>query len=316
MYNKSLKNQYLESKDISKSTKKYSAKLFRLSEPYETKWGNDLYEASEEELSDALGKILGISSNTRGVAYSALKRYIRWCKDNKIDNVSDSIFRIQIAGLEKIRTKMTSGPKHLQKYLDSIYDNEDEKTTDNIYRCYSWLAFMGIRERDILKIKTSDVDLYNRVVRIDYSEYKIYEESFKVFQYLKKLEWFVYKHPNYSKDIIRYRVGGDLLLRGVRGERNAAELKGEVFKKRKLAIENGVKIDEDLTYLKIFRSGYFYRIYELERAGYPISFTELVEIEMDGKDYSGGEKGFRSIALSRIRHAQEDYELWKLAFER
>lgn len=316
MYNESLKKQYINTRDFAVSTKEYATRLFNLLEPYETKWSKDLYEASDEELIDAMENAIGISSNTRGVAICTLRNYVKWCMDIGINNVSDSIFRIQIKGLDKVRTKMVSGPKHLQKYLDAIYDKEDEKTCDNIFRCFHWLAFMGVKESDVLQIKTTDVDLFNRTVRVGCSEYRIYEEAFDSFKYLKKLEWFVYKHKAYSKDIIRYRADGDLLMRGFRNVRSIEDFRNELPARRRIAISNGKIIKEKLSYLKLFKSGYFYRIYELERAGYIISFAELAEREMEGKTYSEKSGTTRAIMVEKARCALNDYELWKLAFDR
>ena len=71
-----------------------------------------------------------------------------------------------------------------------------------------------------------------------------------------------------------------------------------------------------LSYSRIWISGLFYRMYERERAGLPVDFSEAASRFMEGRTYKL-ESGRNTLESYQRRVAREyllDYEYWKSTF--
>ena len=147
-----------------------------------------------------------------------IKRYIKWCKEDGLPNVTDSVNYVKIDGEIGVRQRLVKSPLHLQVCLNRVFEKEEEDTIDILYRCFFWMAYAGISEADTLKIKISDVDLLNRKIVYNNIEYPIYDEAFRAFKKCIELNYFDKKHPRYNNPLRRYRVEGDMLLRGCGGK--------------------------------------------------------------------------------------------------
>ena len=209
---------------------------------------------------------------------------------------------------------MVSGPLHLQKYLDSIFDPEEEETIDNLYRCYFWMAFGGIDEEDTILIKTEDVDLENMEIRYKSVSVPIYRDALPAFRNAITLNSFLYKHPKYSKLIRRERIPGDTIMRGIKATTKTFTMRTTLSKRNIKAIEEG-KTDLQLSFYRVRMSGLFYRTYEIERAGGTVDFSDAALRLMDGKTYSlSGREKIEHKQRRIERDYFEDYQRWKLAF--
>lgn len=144
------------------------------------------------------------------------------------------------AGLSKVKRQMISSPLHLQRVLDEVFDKESEETIDVIYRCYYWMAFGGIKEDDTLLVKASDIDFANMEIAYKDTHIPLYREALPAFHKAAELNSFRYKNPNYSRTIIRDRVPGDTLMRGIRAVTKTATLRSILSKKSAKAIEDGL----------------------------------------------------------------------------
>ena len=209
---------------------------------------------------------------------------------------------------------MVASPLHLQMYLDQVFDKESQETIDNIYRCYYWMAYGGISEEDTLFINRSDVDLELMLIRYNNTSVPIYREALPAFRNAMQLSSFVYLHPNYTKTIRRDRVPGEELMRGIKATTKTMTIRSSLSRRSADAIKAG-KTEQQLSFYRVWLSGLFYRIYERERAGVPVDFSEAAVNFMEGKTYvlCGREK--IEHKQNRIeRDYMEDYQRWKLAF--
>lgn len=315
MYNEELKTKFVREYTNSISTAEVCQTIFNAFERYEVEWGADLCTRSTEELQPVVDGLVGFRARSKWMRLIILKDYVKWCIGMKVPGARDGMLKIETVGLEKVKHQTVASPLHLQRYLDSICEPESEETTDNIYRCFYWLAYGGVTEEDILSIKCSDVDLNNMVVRYNDTEVPIYREALPAFKNCVKLTQFVYKHPNYVKLVYKDRADGDTLVRGIRSAPSIKAMRVELSRRSKAKMDEG-KTDLKLSYFRVWISGLFYRMYERERAGMPVDFSAAAAQFMEGKTYKLDKGRNTPEAKKRqlTRDYLEDYERWKLAF--
>lgn len=313
MFNEEQKVRFIRSYTDSINTANVATNVFKNFEKYEQEWGADLCTRSAEELQPVIDDILGLRSKSRWMTLSILKEYVKWCLTMHIPNAKDGMLQIEVAGIDKIRKQMVASPLHLQKYLDQVFDSESEETIDNIYRCYYWMAYGGIKEEDTLFIKNSDVDFEQMIICYRGTSVPIYREAIPAFRNVIRLDSFVYQHPNY-KDIRRDRIPGDELMRGIKATTKTMTIRSTLSRKSAEAVKAG-KTEQQLSFHRISLSGLFYRTYERERIGLPVNFSEAAVSFMEGRSYTLGNREKLVHRQNKIeRDYIEDYQRWKLAF--
>ena len=316
MYNEERKKKFIRDYTGSLNTANVAETIFNAIEKYETAWGADLCTKSTDALQPVIDEITGLRSRSKWMSLIILKEYVKWCLAMKVPDACDGMLHIETVGLNKVKKQMVANPLHLQNYLNAIFDSEYEETIDNVYRCYFWMAYMGIDEEDVSAITTEDVNLNNYSVHYRDNDIPMYRESIKAFENVTLLNSFLYKHPNY--EIRRNRVEGNTILRGIKTDADVMTLRRVVSLRRNEKDDNGlrsVKTDQQLSFYRVRMSGLFYRMSERERAGIPVDFSEAAVRLMEGKEYSlhGREKLIHR--QNRIeRDYMEDYQRWKLAF--
>ena len=218
MYNKELKTQFIREYTTSISRAETCVSAFEAMSPYEEEWGADFCTKSAQELAPVIEKLVGFRVRSRWQRIIVFQKYVKWCISHKVTGACDGMLHIDTVGLGKLRMQMVANPLQLQMYLNVICEPESEQTTDNIYRCFYWMAYSGMDEEDILKTMIHDVDMENLVVHCNGEEYEIYREAIPAFKNATMLTEFVYKHPNYPADKIvrRHRAPGDTVIRGIR----------------------------------------------------------------------------------------------------
>lgn len=314
MYNEEMKARFIREYTGSLNTANVATTIFNALEEHEKSWGADLCTRSKDELQPVITEITGLRSRSKWMTLTILKEYVKWCIAMQVPGACDGMLQIQTVGLDKVKHQMVSGPLHLQKFLDEVFDKESDETIDNIYRCYFWMAYGGIDEEDTILIQNDQVDFGQMVIYYRTTNVPIYRESLPAFKNAVSLNSFLYKHPNYSKPIRRDRVPGNTLMRGIRASTKTFTMRTTLSKRNVKAIEDGLT-DLQLSFYRVRMSGLFYRIYEMERAGIPVSFSEAALRVMDGKTYSlHGREKLEHRQNKIERSYLEDYQRWKLAF--
>jgi len=314
MYNAEIKERFIQFYAKTPKTKRFLISTFNKIEEYEQEWEADLCTKTEEEIHQALDDLIsGMLTKTQLTTLATLREYVRWCLVMQIPGACDGMLHIQTVGIKKVKEQMIANPLQLQIFLDSMFVKESKEQLDNLYRCYSWLAFCGVKEEDVASLRTNDVDLVNMRIHYKDKELPIYLESLPAFRNVTLLDSFVYDHPNYSKPIRRDRQPGDALLRGIKGGVNVALFKDKLNKINAKAIQQG-RTDVKLTYDRIQMSGLFFRMYEKEMAGIEPDFTEAAEDFMGDKIYTTNGRNVNEIKKRvLIRDYLTDYMRWKLA---
>lgn len=314
MYNAEMKTRFIREYTGSLNTAAVAETVFNALEKHEQGWNADLCTKSCEELQPVIDEIVGLRSKSKWMTLIILKEYVKWCIAMKVPGACDGMLEIQSVGLEKVRHQMVSGPLHLQKFLDEVFDKEAEETIDNIYRCYFWMAYGGIDEEDTILIRKDQVDFSQMIIGYKTTSVPIYREALPAFKNAVSLNSFLYKHPNYSKPVRRDRVPGDTLMRGVRAATKTFTMRTTLSKRNIKAVEDGLT-DLQLSFYRVRMSGLFYRVYEMERAGFHANFSEAALRVMDGKTYALHGREKIEHKQNRIeRDYMEDYQRWKLAF--
>lgn len=317
MYNEELKNAYIHQKTNKLSSRNQCRLIFDACEPFEKSFGGDLCTMPVENLNKVLESMLGTRGKTFMYRMILLRDYCSWCVMNDVPGACNEILKAHVSGSEKIESTMVSGPMHLQKCLNEICDPEDENTIDCIYRCFYWMSFAGMKSKDTLLVQSKHVDFDNMEIHFNGRDYPIYRESIDAFRNAATLKEFVYKNPTYFNDTIRDRVDGDLIMRGIRGTLTEKSLGVELSRRSKAALDAG-KTTKRLSHYRIWLSGLFFRLYERERAGYPVSFAGAAEDYMEGKEYKldSGRNTPEAKKRQIMRDFQNDYDRWKLVFMR
>ena len=301
MYNESLKSSFIADYTKSLSTAQHAQVVFDAFAPSEEEWGADLCTRSAEELQPIVNRVTGLRAKSRWMALTILKEYVKWCLAMKVPGARDGMLKIEVVGLDKVRSQMVSGPMHLQQYLNAAFEPEEEETIDNIYRCFFWLAFAGMDdEEDIFLVTKDDVDFENMVVRYGFTEYPIYREAIPALRHAMILDSFSY---------------GVTLMRGIKADSKVLALRSTLSKRTRLAYNEG-RTPLQLSYYRVWISGLFYRTYEGERAGGIVSFADAAQRYVSKRTYHNEHRPLSTQQNIVARDYMEDYQRWKLAFSR
>lgn len=317
MYNESRKVEFINNYTKSNSTKKVCIALFGAIEQHEQREHMDVCEFGHTKLQSVVNDVVGFRARSKWLRMYILRDYCKWCVSMNVPNANLNIMDIQTTSVEKMRHMLVANPTHLQRCLDEIYEPESVKSTDNIRRCFYWLAYSGMPEEDIFKVKVSDVDFENMVVVFNNVVYPIYREAIPALKNCVELTMFKYIHPNYppDKDVWRPRAEGNTLIRGIKSIPTMSSFRVDLSRTVKTALDAG-KTQTKLSYYRAWLSGLFYRTLENERAGIPADFSDAATDFMEGKTYKldSGRNTPEAKRRQIARDYLEDYQRWKFAF--
>lgn len=315
MFNSELKTKFVRKYTTSISMANVCETIFNQFEPYETAWNADLCTRTTDELQPVIDTIAGLRVRSKWSRIIMLKNYVKWCINvENVPGACDGMLQINSTGLDKVKKQTVASPLHLQIYLNKIFSPESDKTADNIYRCFCWLAYAGISEDDILLVKCSDVDLSNMVIHYNDSDFPVYREAIPAIKNCIELTQFIYNHPHYTKTVWKERASGDSLVRGLRSGMSKYSYRAEISSRAK---EHEAQSGMSLSYFRIWISGVFFRAYERETVGEKPSFISIAEQQMVGKTYKL-DSGRNTLVAKRRQLARDymvDYERWKLAYK-
>jgi len=315
MYNEEIKRRFIESYTKSDANRAQCERAFEKTQELEEKYGIDLCEFDVKQMQEAFDLISGRQTNSQLGRFTILKAYSKWCINQGIPNAKESISEISSVSLEKVKRQMVSSPTHLQFFLDSVYEKEDRNTTDNVSRCFYWLAFSGVKIEDAIELTASNIDFTNMLIKVRDEEYPIYREAVPSLRNCINLTAFEYNHPRYSTTLKQVRSSSDQLLRLIGTDATLQGIRDKTSRTTRKAIKEG-KTNIELSYSRVRLSGFFYRIYELERIGIKPRFTQLAVALMEGKEYSLEKSRHTVEGTIRIinNRYKKDYERWKQAF--
>lgn len=308
--------RFIHSTTDSKSVVEKWIKAFRSIKAFEEEWNCDIAEYDHSGVYAAMESAFGSSTSSKRRGLSFMKKYVGWYKSETGRNTSSIIENSTIddMGLGKIRYWYVSSPLHLQSRLDKSFDPESDENTDNVCRCIFWLVYSGIPEDVAVNIKTSDVDLSQMTVFDGAKDVPIYREGMASLKNCVCLDRF--RRVGRYGLVTQKRKDREKLLCGIHSTMNVITMRTVISQKRKIKSElNPEILNEGLAMRHVWVSGMFYRLYELERAGYPVSITPIVEA-IASRSRSGNQNP--KTVNSRIRRIRSeiliDYNNWKKVF--
>lgn len=313
MYNEALKQRFM-SEYLKGESASYYRMVFSLCEKYERKYGSDVCAMSKDEIKATLDAItaVNIGSSEEDIRITYLRQYVKWCVENEVPGANDNIMYTTANVIEKSRKKLLANPSQLKAYLDELFEPEEELTAAVIYRAFLWLAYAGVKREDACKIKKTDVDLNERCIIYKGLRLSVCEEAWDTIEYAAELDFFNYVHPIYSDVITRPRVKSDTLLRGVKAELNTKTTVVKIWRTYLALHPDDTRYDFPLAYNNVWRSGWFYRIRECEKAGLPTDklFEIMVDLQMSDTEYQKA----AVVRNTKIRSQKSNYNRWKSAF--
>jgi hypothetical protein len=316
MYNPELKNRFLSSQTTRITT---YIQMFEATAKFEENLQADICTLSAKELEPILENIIGVRDSSKSLRLANLRTYVKWCVANGVDGVCEDILHIKTVGSSKISKTMAANPLHFQRYLNALFDAEDMMTIDLVYRCYLWLAYIGMNEDEIMNTKSSDVDIENMVVYLadNHCEIKeglpIYREALQTIKLCATLNKFIYITSQYTTQ--RARVEGDLLLRGWKTMPSAQTIRSVISHRINNAIKNKTT-ELSISCYRAYLSGVFYRVYEqeclntifnLEEVFREIAYKDIIKKEPITASQAQTECNIRR----RVNGYITDYNRWK-----
>ncbi len=321
MYNPELKNAFLNVQTARVNTYVH---LFEATAKYEESLQADICTLSATELEPILEDIIGVRDSSKTLRLANLKTYIKWCLNNNVDKACGDILQIKSVGSSKMSKTLASSPLHFQKYLNALFDAEDTMTIDLTYRCYLWLAYIGMDEDEILMAKSSDVDVENMVIYLFDSDNEIkealpiYREALRTIKLCATLNNFMYVLPHYTTP--RKRIEGNLLLRGWKAMPSAQTIRTVISHRVNDAIKSK-RTELSISCYRAYLSGIFYRVYEQECLNVVTSLKDVFR-EIAYKDVIKKESGemppseIESRIRRRINGYITDYNRWKEVYHK
>ena len=307
MYNYEIKERFAKSHTNKPGVRIFYRQLFDIAQKYEEQWGADLCTKTSEELQPLIDEMSGLTAQSRRTTLFTLKSYIKWClSQDDISGVCDDLLSVDRVTSNKFKTQSVTSPMHLQKYLDSVFPPEEDRTIDILYRTYFWLAYAGVSQNDIFKIRNKDVDFSEMVVRYNGKEYPIYREGVKAIRFCVDLDYIQSFRTDTGKFRKNNRVDSDLIMRSVKSVITSGTMIERISRKQKAALDDG-RTNLKLSFFKVWISGLFYRVYMDELSGIKPDFHPFIK-EINSAKTTKNKEGHLN---RRAEYYYEDYMCWK-----
>lgn len=317
MYNEGQKRKFIHDYNRPASTQQTCIQTFEFIEKYELAKGADICTMSVKEVTPILEEITGLRVRSVSTRTNILKDYCRWCLDHGVEGATDGLLKARATGLQRVRSETVSNPLQLEIYLNALYEPTEDQTMDNIFRAFHWLAYAGMSEEDTVQVRCQDVDLFNMVIRYDNVNYPIYREGLPAIKSCATAKSFRYQHPVAAPTgEFKERIGGDLLLRGIKANIPILAFRNRISKSSRAAVAEG-RTDKRLTHYRVWLSGMFYRLKEQEDAGIEIKTIDLDYHFFSQRKFKGNigraEDVNYPVRKQAVADYRTDYERWKRA---
>lgn len=306
MYNETWKREYMAQHRGGIFSTNSIAALFDQIAGKEAEWGADICTQGREPIEALLNNDMP-RPNGRAARLLMLRDYVRWCIDQGYPGACDGIMQVQVYGIDKYRDTMVRDAADLQARVDRILDPLGKNTVHVIYRCALWLAFCGVPVSELSNIQRSDVtppNRHNSKWRVRFGDHQsavLCPEAILTVKKAMDLTSFIYEHNNPYYVTQVSRVEGTALLRGTDGVLSTQRIQMRLSSRAKTCEGTSLQLN------RVWQSGTFQRMYEMEQAGFPLDFTitDLRGQRCDGK----------VLQKDTARKNLWQYCMWKLAFD-
>lgn len=298
MFNEEQKLAFIKSTTKSASSAKSLGMTFRHSEEQEAILNADICTWNEDQIVSFFKSRKHTNIRSLQNECYAIRKYVKWCAENQIPNTSGAINDVDVSSLVNpsgYTEKMIDSPASLTRYLSNISEGGKANTPVFIFNAYYWFAFCGIPQDLLFSVKKNNIDVQKHTISIDGLNRNICVEAEQAIEYITDLAkasetiFSGYEHVINSRDIGSY-------------------IKGRIADAKYLTYDN------------VYKSGLFYRMYQRELSGFPVSFDEEVMRGIERREYAGHGNDYTKRGSIRSRKSKmrktllNAYALWKIAF--
>ena len=320
MFNPDTKERFLKTIKA-ESTRRMARYTLESISKYEESADKDLIYFTHDEIDRIVTSEFGGTTASRMSRVGYMRMYFSWAKSVGLNDNMGSLKGISMSiGADAIIDKYVYSPKHLNEYLDTVFEPVEKETADLIFRGLFWLAFCGVPYKYAESLKKSKVDLKDCSVTVGGVYYPLFAESIDVFKKLISLDSFRFIHPLYAaKQTWRERSDSDFLFRGLKRRDNKSRSDGarhhtiasDATKKLKSAVKKGI-ISDSITYETVRKSGVFYKMYLREQSGIEVNFEVAAMSDVDDEKIKAMDKKQLTNYVSRKKRLlSNDYRAWK-----
>lgn len=301
MYNELQKQKFIFERYGADS--KRIEEVFNTIAPKEEELGKDVSEFSSDEIQDIVSNRIGRRNSTGKSLFKFVCEYLEWCGKNQIPVAAD-ISKVVAKSNARNGNEFFSSPAHIKLCLDQAYRVPECNPSTTPLKCLVWLLFSGIDVDNACEVKNSDIDFENLLIHYNGIDYPLYRESIPDFKNAVNKETFVYFHPKYDP-VERVRMKSDYVLRGLKTPKMSYEYVKQLKRKNE-------ELEKKFVPRSIIKSGIYYRIYEIERMGFPADLSEEIDRQMKNRDLDSPGYRYKNTALNNVRfNVKAEYELWK-----
>lgn len=297
MYNEKQKMGFINNFTNSESTKTRLKKLFNLAEIFEHRLKKDISLFTKKETINFITKHGGKTTGSINSTISLLRQYVSWCINNRIlgkdgVNVLDDIRFSDISYMSIHKDAYIGSPEHFEQYADNYGYDVRIDSNDNMAYAALWLSYCGID--DVMNVKKSDVHLEQGYIEYNYKRYKIYPQAIPTLK--KALNMMVFSVSRKNGSYVDLQIKDTPYILRLTVPVNYYKMSTMISIK---------ECTGNLTIESTYRSGIYYRMYEDERRGNPLKYTEIL-------NDSGIHKKLPNA--SQVRDFENDYNQWKKTF--
>lgn len=324
MFNPDTKEKFLQTIKA-ESTYKMARYTLESISKYEESANKDLIYFTHDEIDQMVTAEFGGTTASRMSRVGYMRMYFSWAKSVGLNDNMNSLKGISMGiSADAIIDKYVYSPKHLNEYLDAVFDPVEKETADLILRGLFWLAFCGVPYKYAESMPKNKVDLEDCSINVNGVYYPLFAESIEVFKKLISLDSFRFFHPLYAAKVTwRERTDSEYLFRGLKRKDSKPKTDGarhhsissDATKKLKAAVKKGI-ISDSITYETVRKSGMFYKMYLREQSGIEINFEVAVMRDIGEEKIKTMDKKQLAVYVKRKkRMLSNDYRAWKEALQ-
>jgi len=284
--------------------------FYRLSS-IEEEFGKDFSMFNFDEIKIALSILCRRSVKYQITILSQLRQYLEWAimTNNSLDTENRLIgFSTNDVDVSmSYGMSMVKNEEQLSEYLDITLRPMQDDTIDNMYRALFHMLFNGLDFQEAVDLKTNQIDLETKTIKLLDKNIDISEMCCKVINYLLQMDGYVVQLFRDGWRYVDKADTGHVLERTVDHRDNIEKAMEPAISNifGRLKKELGYKIS--ITRNDIYLSGVFYRTY----------IKELNEKKIDLSEYFlKYQHQVFSIKSpdAKINEGMEEYLSWKKAF--
>ncbi|MEG0898344.1 MAG: hypothetical protein RSF40_01360 [Oscillospiraceae bacterium] len=281
--------------------------LFNRLEEVEQDQEKDFSQFTYKEMLDSLPLILRKTVNYQRQTISSLRGYLTWSIENKCSLDSEN----RLIGLtpsdvdfsKSYAMCMVKDEEQLSEYLDVVLADLNDDSGDNMYRTMLHLVFNGVQFNDVFNLKLDQVNFENKTLTYGNNIIALSDKCCELIAYVRDMDVIASSQGGTAKRtkkgikdaVTREReiVKNGYILENTSDDRSKMKNTAITVVSTKFAtLKQHLEYPIAITFTSLWRSGVFYRAYQIELETGEISLQELGDGEDYKLEYAAWKKAF------------------------